>query len=442
MAQKSIQQVILTNFKKHKHLALDIKGNSFILQCKNKGGKSSVLQAIDHMVRNAELPEDAVTEGEDSGEIEIILAANGDTYKVSRKLLKNRLGRYELRKDAGNGRYDTLAPAQERFQEIFGNVLDLSPLIDMTGKEQVQMIQQVIGKGGGVQEYIDTVQANVKKLREERLLTGREVKDYEAKMQVPEFRALVNYVDEPLVDLEAIKAKLVDIGDLFDKKSKADTINNYADEQILKLSTIRVDDAEINDLLKKLILAFEMKKVDTASLIRKISEVDSINAAVEEELEQARRRNANIEKSKEFKAVKEAIAEKKLAYENYTLEIKAQLGSISAALSQLGLSEIYPGLSLVYEMDEDGKVTKEGLFLNGHPFNRLQQSYAEMVHALIALSKSINPDGFNFVKIGDWNLMDDETQDAILKLAEANDIQLGIEKVDNNKELVLQLIEK
>jgi hypothetical protein len=111
-------------------------------------------------------------------------------------------------------------------------------------------------------------------------------------------------------------------------------------------------------------------------------------------------------------------------------------------MTSIGLQDIYPDLELKYEMDEEGSVTKQGLYLRGLPFNRRQQSYAEMVRILVMLSKAFNPDGFNFLSIGDWNLLDEETASTILEIAEANDIQLGIEKVDSQKELVLQIVEK
>jgi hypothetical protein len=149
-----------------------------------------------------------------------------------------------------------------------------------------------------------------------------------------------------------------------------------------------------------------------------------------------------IEKSKEFSNNKKLIADLEKEYKDYTDLIKEYLQSTSAILTQLGLGDIYEGLSLEYVMDEEGKVEQEGLFLRNLPFNRRQQSYGEMVKILIMLSKAFNPDGFNYVKIGDFNLLDEKNQNEVLAIAEANDIQLGIEKVDSSKEIVLQLIEK
>jgi hypothetical protein len=64
-----------------------------------------------------------------------------------------------------------------------------------------------------------------------------------------------------------------------------------------------------------------------------------------------------------------------------------------------------------------------------------------MLKVLVMLSKAFNPDGFSFVKIYDFNLLDEENQEEILKIAKENEIQLGIEVVDSSKEVILKLIE-
>jgi DNA repair exonuclease SbcCD ATPase subunit len=456
MATKSIQQVVLTNFKKHKHLALQIKGDSFLLMGGNGAGKSTVLQAIDHMIgeqlainskgevikTDIPIPDNAVSDGETDGEIEILLAASGETYRVRRKFTKSKLGRYEMHRDLGNGRFDAILPAKDRFDEIFGNVLDLSPLIDMSGAEQLKLIQAVVAKDGDVSAAIENVKSKVKQLRDVRLETGRSKKDAEAKLLDQDFRALVNYVGEIPTPLAEIEAKYLDVTELNKKLLDISRVNNAADGHIQTLRGIVVKDEEINAGLLSVIALFEAKKQDTTEIEKQIESADDVNKAIDVEMREARDRNAKIEKSKDFANNKQLIADLEKEYKDYTDQIKEHLQSTSAILTQLGLGDIYEGLSLEYVMDEEGKVEKEGLFLRNLPFNRRQQSYGEMVKILIMLSKAFNPDGFNYVKIGDFNLLDEKNQNEVLAIAEANDIQLGIEKVDNGKEIVLQLIER
>jgi len=314
--------------------------------------------------------------------------------------------------------------------------------MDMNGNEQVQYIQQIVGKDGEVTETIRQIEEKVKELTQERLLTGRQKRDLEAKMNIPEFRALVNYVGEPKIDLETIKEKKVDVTALNAEYTRAQLVNNTADTHIATLRGIAVKDAEILAALEAAIKLFESKKVDTTELHGKIENADKINAAVDNELEEARRHNEYIDKSVEYTQAKQNIEALGKEYDGYTAQIRETIAAIGKAMSKIGLEEIYDGLTLEYQLDEEGKVEKQGIFLRGMPFNVRQQSYGEMIRVLVALSKAFNPDGLCFVKIGHWNELDETNQEAILKLAEENDIQLGIEKVDGSKKLEIQLIER
>lgn len=443
MATKAIEQIELTNVKQFKHLVLKVNGLSFMLLGDNGTGKSTVLQSIEHMIiPDCSLPDDPITTGESEGEISLILTASGTNYKVIRKLTKKGLGRFYLYKDAGNGRWDSQIPAVERFRELFGNVLDLSPLIDMDGAEQLEQIQKIVGKDSGVEEHIKQVEANVKLLTEDRRLKGRDKKDLENKMNDSDFRKLVNYVGEKPADIEEIRSKKVDVTALNSEYTKSELINSTAEAHISTLKGIVVLDAEINTSIKSVISLFEAKKVDTTELKKKIDSADETNAKIEKELDEAKERNELIKKSAEYTQAKENIESYGKEYDNYTKRIKDEIASIGKAMAKLGLEEVYSGLSLKYELNEEGKIVKQGLFLRDLPFNRKQQSYGEMIKILVALSKAFNPDGFSFISIGYWNELGPANQEFVLELAAKHDITLGIEKVDSSKKLEIQLIER
>jgi hypothetical protein len=224
--------------------------------------------------------------------------------------------------------------------------------------------------------------------------------------------------------------------------TRAQVINNAVDQHKQYLSYIKVVDVEIDDAIQKVRELLEAKRVDTADLTAKMQNAASINEGVNERIREAHEFNRLVAAAKDYSATKEAIKAAQAEYAEYTTKIKTRLGGISNMLTSLGLGDVYEGLELVYEMSEDGKVEREGLFLRGLPFNRRQQSYGEMVKVLILLSQAFNPDGINYAKIGDWNLLDEENAQTILDFAAANDVQLGIEKVDSSKEIVFQIIEK
>lgn len=448
MATKSIQEIILTNFKGHGYWSKKIQGKSFMLIGRNGAKKSTVLQAIDHMIQQTPLPPDALKSGEEDGSIEILLANNGDTYKVTRKFSKGKsgetkLGRYELRKDAGNGRFDSLTPAQERFNEIFGNVLDLGPLMHKDGKEQMAFIQGIIGTDGQTAKAIEDIKKRVKQLREDRLLKGREKKDLEAKMNVPEFRMLVNYVGEQPIDIDALKAKKTDTLELERQKAAADPTNQRIDNVKTTLATLRsAKDEQINAKIDELIALYEKHRINTEDIDKKLAAAKEENTRIDAEIKEAEDRNKLITKSVEYTQAKNNIAAYAKEYDDLTAQINDTLSEIPKALAKLGIEEVYDGLSLKYELDEEGDVVKEGLFLRELPFHMKVQSYGEMIKVLVLLSKAINPDGFNFISIGHWNELDEANQSAVLEMADRYDIQLGIEKVSSNTEMVLQLIEQ
>ena len=442
MGQKTIQQIVLTNFKKHKELALKINGNSFILAGRNGSGKSSVLQAIDHMIRQSELPEEPITDGEDSGQIEVLLADDGTMYKVRRTFTKKGLGRYELRRDAGNGRFDVLAPAQERFKEIFGNCLDLTPLIHMDGRKQIEFLQSIMESDAEYKNAIIENEALIKQYTEERLVIGRQKRDLESKFNVPEFRALVNYIGEPPVDIISIRSKLIDTADILHKIAQANSSNTAAEYYIRTLQSIKVKDADITEALSSLIQLFDAKKIDIAQIKAELKEVDASNALVEGELHEAAIRNKKIEQAKELEKDKKEIEKLSADWDAYTIKIREAAGMVGRSISRCQFGDIYDGLEMRYSVDDYGIVTDQGLFLRGLPFNRMQQSYGEMIKVIVLLSKALNPDGFNYVSIGDWNLLDEDNQSEVLKLSDTLGLQLGIEKVDNSKSVEIQIIEK
>lgn len=442
MGQKTIQQIVLTNFKKHKELALKINGNSFILAGRNGAGKSSILQAIDHMIRQSEMPEEPLTDGEESGQIEVLLADDGTLYKVRRTFTKKGLGRYELRRDAGNGRFDVLTPAQERFKEIFGNCLDLTPLIHMDGRGQIEFLQAIMESDSAYRNALVENENLIKQYTEERLIIGRQKRDLVAKLNVPEFRALVNYVDEPLVDLAQIAAKRIDTTELIQRINQATATNAMADHYIQTLAAIKVKDENIMGSLAALIQLFEAKKIDIAQTSAELKRAEAHNDAIEADLLEAKKRNEKIEQAKELVNDKKEIDRLSAEWDAYTLKIREAAGMVGRSISRCRFDLIYDGLEMKYTVDDDGKPLEQGLFLRGLPFNRMQQSYGEMLKVIVMLSKALNPDGFNYVSLGDWNLLDEGNQAAVLDIAAQYDIQLGIEKVDNNKIVELQLIEK
>jgi hypothetical protein len=173
--------------------------------------------------------------------------------------------------------------------------------------------------------------------------------------------------------------------------------------------------------------------------------VNEHNMSVMEELKQVSEFNDNVDKVNRYLEAKKVFESKEAEYKNLTKEIKAIDDELLKSISGFNLSEIVPGIELKYVRSEDtGKVTDVGLYLDGLPFNKKQHSYGKLIIAIIKLSSFFNADKLNFVSIYEWNLIDKKGQDEIFEFVKNNpdlNIQLGIEKVDDNTDIVTEIFE-
>jgi hypothetical protein len=67
--------------------------------------------------------------------------------------------------------------------------------------------------------------------------------------------------------------------------------------------------------------------------------------------------------------------------------------------------------------------------LNGHPF--VQASDAEQLRASIAIAISMNPQ-IRVIRVRDGSLLDEDSIKLVAELAEANDCQVWLERVDSS----------
>lgn len=440
MPKKFVKEIYLTNYKKHQDFSAKIEGRHFVVSGPNGAGKSSIFQAIQRLLGNdLNKPDVAITRGQESGEIRQVLMADGKTYQVKEKYSKNGRSRVTLWRVGEDGRKDELTPAMTRIQEIFGNCVDLTPLADMTGDKQFEYLRK--------QFNIDISNHETSRdyALENRKLAKREAATLRAKMDDPENRVVT-------ADLETYKEEVI-IQDLLEQKiDMAPYLKKLADAQLTinKRKGMREDietiDQQIEALQKnKLILQNQLNqilepKVKEITAEKETKELE--NKVIDEKIVTAEEHNKWHRKVVLYNKYVKELEEKELQIETYNKEVKGKDDAIKNALKKIDLGLIYPGLELRYTRDEEnGKILEQGLFLNELPFNRQQQSHGEIIRCLITLSTIINPDGLNFVWIPDWNLLDAKNQEEVINFAkEQENVQLGIEKVDNTLEIVTEFI--
>ena len=190
--------------------------------------------------------------------------------------------------------------------------------------------------------------------------------------------------------------------------------------------------------------------IDKAPIEERIAKAEEHNVAIDEELKGITEWNKMFEKVQNFQLHSADLAQKQKKYAELTDRLREIDSELKNRIKEINLSEIVPGLQLVYEVGEDPKkpgktkVLKSGLEYEGLAFNRSQHSYGRLLKAIIKLAAHFNADKLNFIPIGDWNLLDEESQKEILDFAKENpdlNIQFAIEKVDSNREVRTQIIE-
>jgi hypothetical protein len=154
------------------------------------------------------------------------------------------------------------------------------------------------------------------------------------------------------------------------------------------------------------------------------------------------------EKVQNYKVAEIEMKRKQAEAQKLTDQLKSMQAELFERLAELPLRDVVPGMELIYEIGEDEKgrsaVKRAGLFLEELPFHRNQHSYGKLIKCIIKLSAHYNADRLNFIPIGDWNLLDPDAQAEILALPQEHpelNIQLGIEKVDGNREIQTEIVQ-
>ena len=490
--KKQIDQIVITNLKKHEKFTADPKGNHFLLVGANGAGKTTVLDLIRRLLgMKVEKPDEPIRQGAEAGAAGIYVSnANGEKYYVEEKYTKNNKGRLKFYRVNGAHK-DELTPTMERLQLAIGVPIDFSQLIDMEGEKQLDFFKENLGLD------FSTYDHNYENLFDNRTLVNREIKTLQAKLLAPELRVFGADIDtyREIKKADDFLNKKVDMRVLYDKRNAAERaneryitakqkqtgfqrtieVNTENIEQLMRLLKSMPEGlASFPDLHEQINLAFTTKlnaakrditfsdeqlkianewferndMVDIEAINAEIDAAQTTNAAIDEELRGISEWNANVEKVRNYVEAERQLKEKQAEAARITKELTEMDQILYERLSSIRLADLVPGLELIHEVGEDAKgkmvVKRAGLFMDSLPFTRSQQSYGQMLKAIIKLSAHFNAGKLNFIPIGNWNLLDDEGKAEVLALAKENPdlgIQLGIEKVDNNKEIITEIIE-
>lgn len=450
MAKKQIDRFVLVNIMGHKRYEGNIEGKHFFLIGKNGAGKSTILQRIKRLLGiEVPNPEKIITTGEEDGKAGLYTSViNGEKYYAEEKIGRGGKGRIYFYKENG-ARKDELKPAIQRISEVVGTPTDFSSLMDLSGFNQVQFFKQNLGLN------LTAYELERENAYDDRTLVGREVVKAKAKLESPELRIYQADKDtyKEKKDTAEIIARKLRPDELLKEKQNIETFNtsrkNAADRHQKNLDDLEAMIKAMAELEEKISVGKAWLENNPEKIVSEIDAqilaIKTHNENIDKELIGVSEWNENVEKVNNYLATEKQYENEVRKQRELTKKINDLDNELFKTLSEFKLGDIVPGLELRYKRDEEtGKVKESGLFLEGLPFHKSQHSLGKLLISIIKLSSYFNADKLNFVTIGEWNLLDGDNQKEVFDFVRANpdlNIQLGIEKVDNNADVITEVFE-
>lgn len=447
MARVFIDRIQIVNIKKLKDYNQPIEGNHFILSGVNGVGKSTVLDAVKRCLGiKVDMPEVPITAGEESGNMGVYIQRGDEKFFVQERITKktSRLKFYKV-----NGVHlDEMNPPLERLRDIVGTPADLSPLMELKGKEQFDYIVNFFN----IPNLAD-FEREYEHHYQDRRVVSRDIVRLQGFLEMPANRIVTAdrdlYKEEKKT--EEIIARRKDAQPLMQDRNNAVLHNKKvsdSEEEIKKLEK-QIEEIQARIENGKKWIAENPKK-DIDKIDKDILDAKEHNKKIDQELTEVNEHNKNVAKVQAYVRTEEELEKVRVKRDEHNNKMREIQDTIRKTFKQLNLGELVPGLELRYEIEEDEKTAKikvkeAGLYLNNLPFHKSQQSYGDMLKALVILGSYLNPEKLNFLSIGEWNLLDEEHQQQILDFVRENkdlNIQLGVEKVDNSKQIVTEIIER
>lgn len=450
MKQVKLKTIHITNYKNIGKLSQEINGNHFVAFGKNGEGKTSLFEVINRAALRIE-PKDMadlpIKIGAKNAQVGIIYQI--DENGTKREILVQTIFRpsspvMKVIDLANNGE---LNPPIERLAQLIGTSYDLSPLMDMDGKEQFKYLLKILGGNAAAENY----EVEFKDKYAERRLLNKQIANAESvlKQIEPPIQVMQDFKSKGLYEVAKELPTAPDKTALLLKQQEISNKNEIRTRALKEKENI---EAQIKQLQKRLAEAEkwlqENPEISQESIDAELAEFETKEAEYKKELQEIGEYNNNVVSIKNYNKNKAELDEIIDSRDKVQKEMDAIQQKMKASVSTLKIDELAPELALLNEISEDGE-SKQGLYYKlGEnsfvPFNRRQISYGKMLVALAKLSAYINAGKLNLFHIPAWESLDEDSRNEILNFAESNDdlgLQFGIEEVKQEL-LGIKLIEK
>jgi DNA repair exonuclease SbcCD ATPase subunit len=412
-----VLRLIVENYKILSAVNITPDGTFNLITGKNGQGKTSLIESIMvGLLGPSAAPDKPVKDGESKCVITIELGALGKT-EVTIKRTFNSKGGHSLEVVNSDGK---VSKPQDFINAMIGDLcFDPLAFMRLDAKKQMNRLMVALGLDP------DSIDADKKRLSNERLLIGREVKALEGALNPAITKPPTAKPDDTPVNIDDVKAKSAEFRAEWDKANALDRdIAAYDTPIATARDRISTAEQQIKDLQAKILSwKFDISEAESQRTViktrrdaMKLTSLDTLDA----EIETAMIFNASIEYAKQYAQKKVAVKEKQAEYDTLTRQMDALESSKAAAIKKAKL----PIEGLTFSEDE--------LQLGGIPLK--QCSASQQLKASVMIASALNP-RVRVLLIEDGSLLDEDSKREMLKWAREAGFQDFMEMVSDKSKV-------
>ena len=408
-----IVRLTAENFMRLVAVEICPNSNAVIISSKKNGeGKSSVLDAILAAFGGARcIPPKPIREGAEEGFVEV----ETEYFTITRKFTQKGSYLTITNKDG----YKASSP-QALLDKIVGDIsFDPMEFMEKKPADQRNLLMEICGISfDDIDEKIREIKTKRTLLNEQKKVQEVKAKEAEQYKDIPDEEVSVSELLEQLqsavknnASVHTMKAELAGARDEFEReKEKKEEIESRIEALRKELEKLEESLAESKQKCKahyEKVLALE-DKMDG------FVEIDE--AAIRAEIQAAEEINRKVQRKREMRGYVEALNKTKQEYAN-----------LGAEIDRLETERVNRLKTAKFPLD-GLSVDNEQVLYNGIPLQQVNE--AKRLEICLAISMALNPK-LRVVRIN-GNSLDSDSLRRVCEMAQANDYQVWIEKLDES----------
>lgn len=394
----------VSDFKKITAVRLDFNGTSpIVVSGDNGAGKSSLIDSIFFALtgKGAEKP---IRDGATKTKVVLKIAGKDQAFEVERVVTAK--GGASLKVTDGDGKQ---IPKAQTFLDALFSDRSIDPLafMHMKPKEQIAALKSLSGVGA----QIDAIDAEEKKLMEDRRVVNGMVKSLEAQLDAIPVPA--GAIPDQEVDVAAKVAELNLIADFITRANEAirehEALRNQRDNLCHEIASLEDRLAEAKASLAGIEVNVGASKARADQMRTKAIEEKSRVDPIKDEISRAQETNRAVQ----LKAHRKDVSDRLMAEQRRANEMTDRIEKGRAEKVGILSDSKLPVKGLTF--------TEDGLFLDGIPFQDLNT--AHQIRTCCAIAMAEKP-ALRIIHVKEAALCNRATFTAIAEMAAESDYEL------------------